>query len=125
MRAVRVYIFVAALILLGEGLSPLAIWYFAKIKPYMLYWVNMTSAVLDNATLTAIEITPYLTIAQIKSAIMSLLISGGMLIPGNIPNIVTAGRLNISMKEWAMIGIPIGIVLMAIYFIALIPLFWL
>jgi len=45
-----------------------------------------------------------------------------MLIPGNIPNIVTAGRLKIIMKEWSVIGVPLGLALMVIYFAALIPL---
>jgi predicted cation transporter len=53
---------------------------------------------------------------------MSLLIAGGMLIPGNIPNIVAAGRLKISMREWAIIGVPIGLVTMVIYFVALLPI---
>jgi predicted cation transporter len=42
-----------------------------------------------------------------------------MLIPGNIPNIVAAGRLKISMKEWARLGVPIGIVIMTIFFVIL------
>jgi predicted cation transporter len=50
---------------------------------------------------------------------MGLSIAGGMLIPGNIPNIVAAGRLKISMKEWAKVGVPIGLAVMAIYFIIL------
>lgn len=118
-RAIRVYIFVSALILLGGGLTPLVIWYFTKIPPQILYWVNMVSAVLDNATLAAAEIAPQLNIAQIKSALIALLISGGMLIPGNIPNIVAAGRLRIGSREWAKVGIPLGLVLMIIYYIIL------
>ncbi|AEA46364.1 DUF1646 family protein [Archaeoglobus veneficus] len=119
LRAIRVYMFVAALVLLGRGLTPLVIWYFTKIPPYILYWVNMISAVLDNATLAAAEIAPQLSIMQIKSALIGLLISGGMLIPGNIPNIVAAGRLRITSKEWAHIGVPLGLILMAIYFAVL------
>jgi predicted cation transporter len=42
-----------------------------------------------------------------------------MLVPGNIPNIVAAGRLKITMKEWAVIGVPMGLVLMVIYFVIL------
>jgi predicted cation transporter len=122
MRAIKVYIFVAALILLGEGLQPLIVWYFAKIPAWALYWINSLSAILDNATMTAVEIGPTMAISQIISAAMALLIAGGMLIPGNIPNIVAAGRLKISMKEWAVIGVPIGITIMAIYFLTLIPL---
>jgi predicted cation transporter len=122
MRAVKVYVFIAALILLGEGLKPLIVWYFTKIPAWALFWINSLSAILDNATLTAMEIGPTMAINQIISAIMALLIAGGMLIPGNIPNIVAAGRLKISMKEWAVIGVPIGLVIMVAYFVALIPL---
>jgi predicted cation transporter len=118
-RALRVYLFVAALVLLGEGFRPLIVWYFAKIAPFMLYWLNMISAVVDNATLTAIEIGPAMTLHQIINIVMGLSIAGGMLIPGNIPNIVAAGRLKIGMKEWARIGIPIGIVIMLAYFVIL------
>jgi len=120
MRAVRVYIFIAALILLGEGMKPLMIWYLDKISPWGLYWINTLSAVLDNATLTAVEIGPTMALSQIISATMALLIAGGMLIPGNIPNIVAAGRLKINMKEWARIGIPMGVVIMLTYFVALV-----
>jgi predicted cation transporter len=45
-----------------------------------------------------------------------------MLIPGNIPNIVAAGRLKINMKEWAVTGVPIGLAIMIIYFAVMIPL---
>lgn len=121
LRAIKVYAFIAALILLGEGLKPLVTWYITKLSAWILYWINMTSAILDNATLTALEIGPTMTLPQIISAIIALLISGGMLIPGNIPNIVSAARLRISMKEWAWIGVPLGVILMAIYFIVLIP----
>jgi len=116
-RALRVYIFIAALVLLGGGFTPLIVWYISKIPPEILYWVNMVSAILDNATLTAAEIGPSLTIFQIKSALMALVISGGMLIPGNIPNIVSAARLRITMSEWAKIGVPLGFVLMLGYFV--------
>jgi len=121
-RAVRVFAFVAALVLLGEGLKPIIIWYVAQIPAPALYWINSVSAILDNATLTAVEITNSMAISQIISIIMGLLVAGGMLIPGNIPNIVAAGRLKISMKEWAVLGLPIGIVLMVIYFVALLPI---
>jgi len=79
----------------------------------------MSSAVLDNATLRAIEIGPAMALPQIIGIIMGLSISGGMLIPGNIPNIVTAGRLKISMKEWAVVGLPIGLILLGAYFVIL------
>jgi len=117
MRAVRVYIFVAALELLGHAFQYLALCYFSRLEPWQLYWLNTISAVVDNATLTAAEINPYLTEEQIRSALMSLLVSGGMLIPGNIPNIVAAGRLKITSKEWARVGVPFGLALLFIYFI--------
>jgi predicted cation transporter len=47
---------------------------------------------------------------------MGLLISGGMLIPGNIPNIVAAGRLGIGSREWARVGLVMGVPLMALCF---------
>lgn len=119
LRAFKVYLFIAALEMLGHGFLPLVKWYFVKIPPHVLYWVNMVSAVLDNATLTAAEIGPDLTLFQIKSALMALLISGGMLIPGNIPNIVAAGRLKITMSEWAKVGVPLGLALMLAYFVVI------
>jgi predicted cation transporter len=121
-RSIKVFAFVAALILLGEGLKPLVVWYIIKIPSVALYWINILSAVLDNATLTAVEITASMSLSQITSIIMGLLIAGGMLIPGNIPNIVAAGRLKINMKEWAVVGIPLGLVLLVVYFIALLPI---
>lgn len=118
-RAIRVYIFVAALMLLGGGLTPLVEWYIIKIPAQALYWINMISAVLDNATLAAAEVAPQLSSAQLKSVLIALIISGGMLIPGNIPNIVAAGRIGITMKQWAKRGVPIGMVLMVIFFVIL------
>ncbi len=115
-RALKVYVFVSALILLGTGLSPLATLVFERIPPEGLYWLNTISAILDNATLVAVEINPTLSLTQIKCALMSLLISGGMLVPGNIPNIVVAGRLGIRMKEWAKIGVPLGLAILLFYF---------
>lgn len=116
-RALKVYTFVAALILLGGGFTPLIVWYISKIPPEILYWVNIVSAVLDNATLTAAEIGPVLTLTQIQSALIALLIAGGMLIPGNIPNIVSAARMKITSSEWARVGVPLGLFLMCIYYV--------
>ncbi len=117
MRAVKVYVFIMALVFLGDGFKPLIIEYFTKVPSEALYWVNMVSAILDNATLTAAEIGPALTQLQIEAALMGLLIAGGMLIPGNIPNIISAGKLGITSKEWARLGVPLGLVTMAIYFV--------
>ena len=111
-RAAKVYIFVMALIFLGAGFKPLMDTYVLKLPSQILFWVNMVSAILDNATLAAAEIGPSLSTAQIKSAILGLLISGGMLIPGNIPNIIAAHALHIKSTEWARLGVPLGLVLM-------------
>jgi predicted cation transporter len=119
MRAVKVYVFIAALVLLGEGFKPVIIEYFIQVPPVVLYWINMASAVLDNATLAAAEIEPALSEFQIKSILMGLLISGGMLIPGNIPNIISASKLGINSREWARLGLPLGLVSMVVYFVVL------
>jgi len=112
-RSLKVYVFVMALIFLGAGFKPLIDEYFIKIPVLALFWANTVSAILDNATLTAAEIGPSLTESQIKSALLGLLISGGMLIPGNIPNIIAAHALKIKSTEWARLGVPLGFVLMA------------
>ena len=111
-RAAKVYIFVMALIFLGAGFKPLIDSYLLKLPSQILFWVNMVSAILDNATLAAAEIGPSLSTAQIKSALLGLLISGGMLIPGNIPNIIAAHALRIKSTEWAKLGVPLGVVIM-------------
>jgi predicted cation transporter len=124
-RAGKVYLFIMALVFLGEGFKPLIIEYIIHIPAESLYWVNMVSAVLDNATLAAAEISPALSLEQMTGALVALLISGGMLIPGNIPNIIAAGKLGISMREWAKTGIPLGLALMVIFFGILFILVWL
>ncbi len=119
MRAVKVYAFVAALFLLGAGMEVIISKYFIQVPATVLYWVNMVSAILDNATLTAAEIGPSLSQSQINAALMGLLVSGGMLIPGNIPNIIAAGKLGITSGEWARLGLPLGIALNVIYFVTI------
>jgi predicted cation transporter len=116
-RAAKVYVFVMALLLLGAGMKIIIDKYFTAIPSEVLYWVNMLSAILDNATLTAAEIAPSLSIGQITAALMGLLIAGGMLVPGNIPNIISANKLGITSKEWARLGVPVGLVLMLVYFV--------
>lgn len=116
-RALKVYLFVMALVFLGEGFKPVIDRYIIKLPAAGLYWINMVSAVLDNATLTAAEISPKMTVEQIDFILMGLLISGGMLIPGNIPNIIAASKLKIKSREWAKLGVPLGLVLMAVYFV--------
>jgi len=119
LRAFKVYIFVMALVLLGAGFKPLIDMYIAKLPAPVLYWVNISSAILDNATLAAAELSPLMTLAQIKGIMLGIIISGGMLIPGNIPNIIAANKLRISSRDWAMVGLPFGLVLMVFYFTVL------
>lgn len=122
MRAFKVLLFVMALVFLGEGFKPLVDEFVLKLSPSLLYWVNSASAVLDNATLAAAEISPGMSLGQLRDVLLGLLVAGGMLIPGNIPNIIAASKLGISMKEWARFGVPLGLVAMAIYFVLLLLL---
>jgi predicted cation transporter len=118
-RAGKVYLFVLALVFLGTGFTPVVDKYLVHIPSLAIYWVNITSAILDNATLTAAEITPLMPVDTIKDALMGLLIAGGMLIPGNIPNIICASKLSIKSKEWAVFGVPLGMIIMVAVFIFL------
>jgi predicted cation transporter len=119
-RTGKVYIFVYGLVLLGTGFTPIIDRVAGSVSYLALFWANIVSAILDNATLTAAEIVPAMQIHQIVAALMGLLISGGMLVPGNIPNIIAAGRLKIGAREWAKIGLPVGMVLMTACFLVLV-----
>ncbi len=116
-RAGKVFLFIMALELLGAGFKPLIDTYIIHLDGRLLYWINMISAILDNATLAAAEISPEMSGMQIEGILMGLLISGGMLIPGNIPNIISAGKLRITSSEWARLGVPLGLVLLVIYYL--------
>lgn len=121
-RGIKVYLFVMALTLLGAGFEPFIERYLLDLNPLVLYWINMISAVLDNATLAAAEISPAMNDSTIKALLLGLLISGGMLIPGNIPNIIAAGKLNIKSIEWARFGVPLGLIAMVIYFVVIVTI---
>jgi predicted cation transporter len=116
-RAFKIFIFIFALELLGAGFKPLIDTYIINLDSRLLYFINMISAILDNATLAAAEISIKMTAIQIEAVLMGLLISGGMLIPGNIPNIISAHKLKINSKEWAKVGVPVGSALMLLYFV--------
>jgi predicted cation transporter len=118
-RSGKIYLFVMGLTFLGHGFEPLINEYIIGLHPMLLYWINMISAILDNATLAAAEISPEMDSATIRAVLLGLIISGGMLIPGNIPNIIAAGKLNITSKEWAYFGVPVGLITMAVYFVIL------
>jgi predicted cation transporter len=117
-QGVRVYAFIAGLVLVSNAYADLASQYVPIMQDAALYWANTVSAALDNATLVALEVHS-MSIARAREAILALLISGGMLIPGNIPNIVSAGALRIGSVAWARVGIPMGLVMLGIYFAVL------
>ncbi len=117
LRSGKIFLFVIALELLGAGFKPLINTYIIQLPSMALYWINMISAVLDNATLAAAEISPLMSSEQITAILMGLLISGGMLIPGNIPNIISASKLHIGSREWAIFGVPLGLLLLFVYFV--------
>jgi predicted cation transporter len=122
LRAGKTFLFVAALVLLGRGFTPLVEGFLINMPGKALYWVNIISAVLDNATLTAAEVTPLMSRETLRYLFLGLLLSGGMLIPGNIPNIICAKKLGITSREWAKAGVPLGLGLMGIYFVLLMVL---
>jgi predicted cation transporter len=59
----------------------------------------------------------------VRAILLGLLISGGMLIPGNIPNIISACKMQIGTREWAQIGIPLGLAIMGAGYFSFIYLF--
>lgn len=116
-RSLKIYLFVMALTFLGAGFEPFIERYLLDLSPLVLYWINMVSAILDNATLAAAEISPAMSEVAINDIMMGLMISGGMLIPGNIPNIIAAGKLKITSLDYAKFAVPVGLAAMAGYFI--------
>jgi predicted cation transporter len=105
-------------VLLGEAYASLAGAYVKELSPPALFWANAVSAALDNATVISIEIRG-MPLNLTREAVLSLLASGGMLIQGNIPNIIAAGALGISATNWARVGIPIGLSFLVSYFLIL------
>jgi len=116
-RTGKIYLFIMALVFLGMGFKPMIETYISNIPYYSLYWMNTMSAVLDNATLAAAEIGPTMMLIQIEAALLGMVIAGGMLILGNIPNIIAANKLKIKSTEWAKIGVPICLPIMIFYFL--------
>ncbi len=115
-RGIKIYLFVMGLTLLGSGFKPVIDLYIVHLNTPLLYWINTVSAVLDNATLAAAEMSPQMGEQKVRAVLLGLLISGGMLIPGNIPNIIAANKLGITSKEWANVGVPVGLVILVIIF---------
>jgi predicted cation transporter len=114
-QGVKVYVFVGGLVLVSHAYAATAARVVDALSNDALFWINTVSAALDNATLVALEVH-HMSLPRAREAIIALLVSGGMLIPGNIPNIVSAGALKISSTAWARIGIPVGLVGLGIYF---------
>jgi predicted cation transporter len=115
LRGLQVYVFVAALVLVSRAFTGLALRYLPLLSLKQLFWANTVSAAMDNATLVALEVHA-MDPVRARVAILALLLAGGMLIPGNIPNIVAAGALRIGAVAWARIGVPTGFALLGIYF---------
>jgi predicted cation transporter len=118
-RSIKIYFFIIGLVLLGTGFTPMVDRFFTGLSPSFLYWVNMVSAVLDNASMAAAEISPLMPVKTLEYILMGLLISGIMLIPGNLPNIIVANKLGIKSGEWAKQGIPLGLYFLVIFFLVL------
>ncbi|MGH7916940.1 MAG: SLC13 family permease [Candidatus Binataceae bacterium] len=118
LRGIKVFGFIAGLVLLGEAFAPIASDYINHLSAPALFWANVAGAALDNATVIAIEIHG-MPLPLAREVILSLLVSGGMLIQGNIPNIIAAGALGISAASWARVGIPLGLLLLIAYFLSL------
>lgn len=121
-RSLKIFLFVMALTFLGAGFQPFIEKYLLDLDPLILYWINMISAILDNATLAAAEISPAMSEPVIEAIMLGLMISGGMLIPGNIPNIIAAGKLNITSLEYARFAVPVGAIAMGIGFVIILLL---
>jgi len=115
MQGLRIFAFIAGLILIGKACAPLASHYVGRLSDGALFWANTISAALDNATLVAIEFHQ-INRQRAQAALLSLMVSGGMLIPGNVPNIVCANKLSMRSSEWARTGLPLGLIMLGIYF---------
>lgn len=118
-RTLHIYMFVAALHLISTGLRPLAQSTIVHLGGKVLFFANMVSVIIDNATLAAIEIVPTISLTDLTYMVIGLAAFGSMLVQGNLPNIVAAEKLGIKSREWASIAVPTGILLMMGYFVCL------
>jgi len=117
-RALRVYLFVLALVMLGESFSVLVELYFSRLSPDHYYLIGVISSFVDNATLAAAMVGPELSHSDVLYFVLSMLISGGFLVPGNIPNIIIASRVGIGFRDWAACALKIGVaVYVAVYLV--------
>jgi len=119
-RTLHIYMFVAALHLISTGLRPLAQSTIVHLGGKILFFANMVSVIIDNATLAAIEIVSNISLPDLTYMLIGLAACGSMLVQGNLPNIVAAEKLGIKSREWARIAVPTGLALMGGYFICLV-----
>jgi len=118
-RPGRVYGFIAGLVALSDGLRPVVNAYVHRLPEGLLFWLNTVSAVVNNSTIAAVEISPSLSTNQQRAAFLGLLISGGALVTGNIPNVIAASRLGITSREWASVGVGAGVLFLILCFLVL------
>src|SRR5699024_2755246 len=111
----KIFLFVMALTFLGAGFQAFIERFLLDLNPLIVYWINMVSAVVDNATLAAAEISPAMNEVTIRDILLGLFITGGMLIPGNKPNIIVAGKVTKASLEDAKFAFLVGIVTMLIF----------
>lgn len=119
LRALYVFVFIVGVELLGAGFKPLVAGVIPNLSNPLLYLGNTLSAVLDNATMAAAEFYKGMPHAQIVAAGLGLCIAGGILIPGNVSNVICASALGIKPKEWAMAGLPIGVALLGVFLVTI------
>src|SRR5699024_10833960 len=72
-RSLKIYLFVMALTFLGAGFQPFIERFLLDLNPLFLYWINMLSAILDNATLAAAEISPAMSTVTIRDILLGLI----------------------------------------------------
>jgi len=115
----RLYVFTAGLVLLGAGLVPFIDSFLIAAPPGLLFWANSVSALVDNASLAAIEISPRMSQNQLRYILLSIAVVDGALVTANAPNLVAAHKLKIAARDWARAGLPAAAVLMVVYFLSL------
>src|SRR5699024_6297083 len=69
-RSVKIYLFVMALTFLGEGFKPFIEMYLLDLSPYILYWINMVSAVLVISKLEAADISSEMVTLNVLSKLL-------------------------------------------------------
>ncbi|MBI5597466.1 MAG: DUF1646 family protein [Elusimicrobia bacterium] len=118
----RIFVFTAGLVLLGEGLLPLIEKRFMGIPAPGFYWTNAAAAVMDNASLVAIEMSPAMSQDQLRYGFLGMLSAGGAFLAGDAPNLVAAHALKIDARTWSRIGLPASAALMVFFFMSLVAL---